>query len=603
MARGGAEALALSTDSEPPTRFAAATESEFERLMQDTPETVKQVDESPLLRVPAAGSAALSQAAAATFVAPPPLPDSPLESPAAMSMQGAAAAASAGSLESPVRSLGLGLPEPREGAAESRTPTMAAGPPAARVTSHIESVGVSEGDSMTSRTVHVEGHVDDWARVHLSSRLDDIAREMKRSVEHEFALAERALSSRYEAYLHAEKMKAEAAACQQHAVIEGLERERRRLLERVDSQQRQLKGSLLLVQRTRRGLTGRCALARTLAAWRSVATGEKADRWQQVLTERIDCKRLLGYAVGTWRRHVQAAWKERLVAHERAAADTVRAKIFEQMEMERSCMAKELERLKAQLADESRQRAQLQDNLKRVFMRGVCALNFEAMSLLSDGSGANGGVPGADSRPFEVADSSSGAAFAAMAAMSSPSAAVPAVASGAPVAPGTENASCGVATAAASASDFPVSSSAAPAHQSAIAATTQPSARDGELQPRPAPTPDPLPFVSYVGPADADPNSAARGAQASSSRTCNGGGAANSRYSVGSAAGGHNVGPTVERTSDPSELQRPQQPKGLRWQVATAPRTSGGSRLGMSGTSGAATAAATATFVASAAVH
>jgi hypothetical protein len=30
----------------------------------------------------------------------------------------------------------------------------------------------------------------------------------------------------------------------------------------------------------------------------------------------------------------------------------------------------------------------LQENLKRVFMRGVCALNFEAMTLLSDGTAA-----------------------------------------------------------------------------------------------------------------------------------------------------------------------------------------------------------------------
>ncbi len=29
----------------------------------------------------------------------------------------------------------------------------------------------------------------------------------------------------------------------------------------------------------------------------------------------------------------------------------------------------------------------LQDNLKRAFMRGVCALNFEAMSVLNGGGG------------------------------------------------------------------------------------------------------------------------------------------------------------------------------------------------------------------------
>lgn len=49
-------------------------------------------------------------------------------------------------------------------------------------------------------------------------------------------------------------------------------------------------------------------------------------------------------------------------------------------------MAAEIDRLRTALAEESRQRNLLQENLKRVFMRGVCALNFEAMSLLSDGA-------------------------------------------------------------------------------------------------------------------------------------------------------------------------------------------------------------------------
>jgi len=54
------------------------------------------------------------------------------------------------------------------------------------------------------------------------------------------------------------------------------------------------------------------------------------------------------------------------------------------MEQHRASMATTVEHLRTQLAEEQRQRAYLQENLKRVFMRGVCALNFEAMSLLSD---------------------------------------------------------------------------------------------------------------------------------------------------------------------------------------------------------------------------
>jgi len=31
----------------------------------------------------------------------------------------------------------------------------------------------------------------------------------------------------------------------------------------------------------------------------------------------------------------------------------------------------------------------MQDNLKKAFMRGVCALNYEAMNILDSGDGSN----------------------------------------------------------------------------------------------------------------------------------------------------------------------------------------------------------------------
>lgn len=52
--------------------------------------------------------------------------------------------------------------------------------------------------------------------------------------------------------------------------------------------------------------------------------------------------------------------------------------------------AKEVEMLRAKLSESNTelqknelQKSQLQDNLKKAFMRGVCALNFEAMSILT----------------------------------------------------------------------------------------------------------------------------------------------------------------------------------------------------------------------------
>lgn len=225
-----------------------------------------------------------------------------------------------------------------------------------------------------------------WMASQLGGRLDDIAREMKRSAEHEFALALRTLRSQHSAAAEAQRMKAEALACQQQIANETLQAENQQLSRRLDLKQRQLKDSLVILQRARSGTVGRCGLERALCAWRCAAAGEKNDRLNCRLAAKLHRKRLAVLGFGAWRRHAQLTSKDKLVVHERATADMVRAKLFEEMEMERRRMSSEMDRLAKQLEEEARQRAVLQENLKRVFMRGVCALNFEAMTLLSDGT-------------------------------------------------------------------------------------------------------------------------------------------------------------------------------------------------------------------------
>jgi len=232
---------------------------------------------------------------------------------------------------------------------------------------------------------------DIWARSALSSRLDDISREMRRIVEHEFLLAERAMLARHKANLEAHRLQAEAAACQQQLVVESLQSDKQHLVRQVDMKQRQLKGSIMFLMRARGTLAGRYALELSLRAWSATTAASKDARLQTLLTTRICLIRLRSIAFNTWRRKAQEQHREAVVLHERAVAESVRCKLVEQMEVERKRMADEMEQLTRKLLEESQQRTLLQENLRRVFMRGVCALNFEAMSLLADPSASGGG--------------------------------------------------------------------------------------------------------------------------------------------------------------------------------------------------------------------
>eukprot|EP00931_Biecheleriopsis_adriatica_P008433 TRINITY_DN10961_c0_g1_i1.p1 TRINITY_DN10961_c0_g1~~TRINITY_DN10961_c0_g1_i1.p1 ORF type:complete len:616 (+),score=131.40 TRINITY_DN10961_c0_g1_i1:214-1848(+) len=257
-----------------------------------------------------------------------------------------------------------------------------------------------------------------WALAGLSGRLEDICRDLRRSVEHEFALCERQLQAQHQADLEAQKLKAETIACQQQAKIEASEAQVTVLMKRVDVKQKQVNRSLCLTQRVRQNLICRLAVEKTFISWRRAVTETKDERLQDLLASKSRSSHMLGCLFSVWRHLTQSSWRERLIAHERAAADTIRAKLFEQMEDERAKFVAEAEKLRNQLAEEAKQRQLLQDNLKRVFMRGVCALNFEAMSLLSDPSGVGAAASGAPA-PLAAAAALSSESLAAAAAASS----------------------------------------------------------------------------------------------------------------------------------------------------------------------------------------
>jgi len=353
---GVGRAQMRSPESELGPQLVLATSSEFEELMQDSVETDG-----------GSGLAASSAPRAAVLHTPRPLSESPEAPP----------------LHASPALAGVGCGEQGETEQQPRMPPpLPADAPAAAAVTSSEAIPPCRSSG------------DPWALEALAGRLDDISREMKRSVEHEFSLAQRSVQARHNADLEAQRLQAEAAACQQRVIVESLQQEKAQLMSKLEAKQRQVKSSLSLLQHTRRNLTGRCCLEAALLTWRACLAAEKDARLQALLAAKVRRSRLSGLTFASWRQQAQLARSDAAVARERAAAETVRCKLFEEMEQDRMKAASTIDLLSRQLAEEQRQRALLQENLKRVFMRGVCALNFEAMSLLSDGT--SGAEPSSD---------------------------------------------------------------------------------------------------------------------------------------------------------------------------------------------------------------
>lgn len=328
-------------------------------------------------------------------------------------------------------------------------------------------VGVLPDASSTSRTVlQGSGKVqaqDSWAMVGLSGRLEDLCRDLRRSVEHEFGLSERQLQAQHQAELEAQRLRHETLSHQQQVKIENLEMEVKTLSKKLETKQKQVKDALALTGHVRQNMLARLAFDSGFRMWQARAAESKHNQLQDVLAKKLHDVHMSANFLSAWRQISQTSSREKLLAHERASAGAVRAKLFEQMETERNQLVAQVEDLNKQLGEEAKQRAVLQDNLKRVFMRGVCALNFEAMSLLNDPQGGTATMNAA----------ALAGATEVLAAQTEPP--------GPPVLPEQQE----------KAQTEPVAVAALPAEGA--------DSMDDTMQPQVSPTP--LPFVSYTGPA------------------------------------------------------------------------------------------------------
>lgn len=229
----------------------------------------------------------------------------------------------------------------------------------------------------------------------LRNRMEDITRELSKSVQHEFGMAEKAMQAQHRAQLQSIRTKTETEVAQLVATVAEGRAEYQHLAEQLEIKHKVVKSAMLLLQKVRANVTGRSMVKSTFCLWSAAVAAGKDARLRTHVARCIRHRQLGHLSFGAWRRCAQTSRREACFSNLRASQDIARRQLMEQMDAEREQLRAEGEGLRQQLFKETQQRALLQENLKRVFMRGVCALNFEAMTLLADPSGATGPSIGA----------------------------------------------------------------------------------------------------------------------------------------------------------------------------------------------------------------
>eukprot|EP00061_Rhincodon_typus_P010253 g34408.t1 len=116
------------------------------------------------------------------------------------------------------------------------------------------------------------------------------------------------------------------------------------------------------------------------------STAHLNDAYANTLAERHYNFCLMKKVCTAWKSEMQTKWKERVEKACQARAEEVCIQLSRDYERQLDTSREELERAKAEIRRLLAEKDKYTDSMKKAFMRGVCALNLEAMSMFQNGN-------------------------------------------------------------------------------------------------------------------------------------------------------------------------------------------------------------------------
>ncbi|XP_065797224.1 centrosomal protein POC5 isoform X2 [Muntiacus reevesi] len=128
----------------------------------------------------------------------------------------------------------------------------------------------------------------------------------------------------------------------------------------------------------------RIELMRTFFHWRINHVKSRQDVYESKLADQYFQRTLLKKAWRGWRAVVQKQWREVVERACQARAEEVCVQISNDYEAKVALLSGALENAKAEIQRMQHEKEHFEDSMKKAFMRGVCALNLEAMTIFQN---------------------------------------------------------------------------------------------------------------------------------------------------------------------------------------------------------------------------
>lgn len=128
----------------------------------------------------------------------------------------------------------------------------------------------------------------------------------------------------------------------------------------------------------------RIELMKTFFHWRIGHVKSRQDVYEGKLADQYFQRILLKKVWKGWRSVVQRQWKEVVERACQARAEEVCVQISNDYEAKLAMLSGALENAKAEIQRMQQEKEHFEDTMKKAFMRGVCALNLEAMTIFQN---------------------------------------------------------------------------------------------------------------------------------------------------------------------------------------------------------------------------
>nr|XP_026259883.1 centrosomal protein POC5 [Urocitellus parryii] len=128
----------------------------------------------------------------------------------------------------------------------------------------------------------------------------------------------------------------------------------------------------------------RIELMRTFFHWRIGHISSRQDAYECKLADQYFQRTLLKKTWKGWRSIIQRQWKEVVERACQARAEEVCVQISNDYEAKVSMLSGALENAKTEIQRLQQEKEHFEDSMKKAFMRGVCALNLEAMTMFQN---------------------------------------------------------------------------------------------------------------------------------------------------------------------------------------------------------------------------